>query len=70
MQTKQPRLKSRLRNKTITLKTYRIKTISEVHRSEIETDSKIDIVDVGSKNEIKVAAMLQLQLQKVATTPQ
>ena len=41
-----------------------------MHRSEIEIDSKIDIVDVGSKNEIKIAAMLQLQLQKVATTPQ
>ena len=27
-------------------------------------------MDTGSKNEIKVAAMLQLQPQKVATTPQ
>ena len=44
----------------------RINTISEVLRSEIEIDPKIDLVDKKSKNEIKVAAMLQLQPQKVA----
>ena len=32
-------------------------------------DPKIDLMDTGSKNE-KVAAMLQLQRQKFATTPQ
>ena len=47
-----------------------IKAISEVHRSEIEIDPKINLVDTGSKNEIKVTAVLQLQPQKVATTPQ
>ena len=44
----------------------RINTISEVLRSEIEIDPKIDLVDKKSKNEIKVAAMLQLQPHKVA----
>ena len=33
-------------------------------------DPKIDLMDTGSKNEIKVAAMLQLKRQKFATTPQ
>ena len=47
-----------------------IKTISEVHRSEIKIDPNIDLVDTGSKNGIKVAPMLPLQPQKVATTPQ
>ena len=47
-----------------------IKTIREVHRSEIKIDPNIDLVDTGSKNGIKVAPMLQLQPQKVATTPQ
>ena len=45
------------------IKTCRIKTISEVHRNETEIDSKIDLVNNGSENEIKVAAMLQLQRQ-------
>ena len=41
-----------------------------MHRNEIEIDSKTNLVDTGNKNEIKVAAMLQLQLQNVAITPQ
>ena len=36
-----------------------------MHRNETEIDSKIDLVDNGSENEIKVAAVLQLQRQKV-----
>ena len=32
-----------------------------MHRNETEIDSKIELVDDGSENEIKVAAMLQLQ---------
>ena len=36
-----------------------------MHRNETEIGSKIDLVDNGSENEIKVAAMLQLQRQKV-----
>ena len=43
--------------------------MSEEHGSEVEIDPNIDLVDTGSKNKIKVAAMLQLQPQKVATTP-
>ena len=39
-----------------TIKTLRIKTINEVHRSEIEIDPKIDLLDIESKTEIKVAA--------------
>ena len=38
-----------------------------MHRNETEIDSKIDLVDNGSENEIKVAAMLQLQRQNVVT---
>ena len=33
-------------------------------------DPKIDLVDTGSKNEIKVPTVLQLQPEEVATTPQ
>ena len=47
-----------------------MKTISELHRTEIEIDPKIDLLDTGSKNEMKVSTVLQLQPQKVATTPQ
>ena len=36
-----------------------------MHRNETEIDSKIDLVDEGSENEIKFPAMLQLQRQKV-----
>ena len=43
--------------------------MSEEHGSEVEIDPNIDLADTGSKNKIKVAAMLQLQPQKVATTP-
>ena len=43
-----------------------IKTISEMHQSEIELNPTINLVDTGSKNEIKVASVLQLQPQKVA----
>ena len=39
-----------------TIKTLRIKTFNEVHRSEIEIDPKIDLLDIESKTEIKVAA--------------
>ena len=39
-------------------------------RSETEIDLKIDLVDAGSKNETKVSAVLQVQPQKVARTPQ
>ena len=39
-----------------------------MHRSEIEIDPKIDLLDIESKTEIKVAAMLQLQPQKVIST--
>ena len=39
-----------------TIKTLRIKSINEVHRSEIEIDPKIDLLDIESKTEIKVAA--------------
>ena len=52
-----------------TIKTLRTKTISEA-RSEIEIDPDINLVDTGSKNEIKVPAILQLQPQNVTTTPQ
>ena len=38
-----------------------------MHRNKTEIDSKIDLVDNGTENEIKVAAMLQLQCQKVVT---
>ena len=41
-----------------------------MQRKGIEIDPKVDLVDTGSKNEIKVSAVLQLQPQKVATTPQ
>ena len=41
-----------------------------MHRSEIEIDRKIDLADTGSKNEIKVSTVLQLQPQNFATTPQ
>ena len=41
-----------------------------MHRSEIEIDPKIKLVDAGTKNEIKVSTVLQLQPEKVATTPQ
>ena len=41
-----------------------------MHRSEIEINPKIDLVDAGSKNEIRFSTVLQLQPQKVATTPQ
>ena len=44
-----------------------MKTISEVHRNERQIDSKIELVDDGSENEIKFSAMLQLQRQKVVT---
>ena len=40
-----------------------------MHRSEIEINPKIDLVDTGSKKKIKVAAILQLQPQKVTTMP-
>ena len=46
-----------------------MKTISEVHRRQKEINPNIYLVDTGSKN-WKVAAMLQLQRQNVATTPQ
>ena len=42
-----------------------MKTINEVHRNETQIDSKIELVDDGSENEIKFPAMLQLQRQKV-----
>ena len=38
-----------------------IKAISEVHKSDSEIGTKMDPVDKENKNEIKVAAMLQLQ---------
>ena len=38
-----------------------------MHRNKTEIDSKIDLVDNGTENEIKVATMLQLQCQKVVT---
>ena len=41
-----------------------------MHRSEIEIDPKTVLVDTGSINEIKVSTVLQLQPQKVATTPE
>ena len=41
-----------------------------MHRSAIQIDRKIDLLDTGSKNEIKVSTVLQLQPQNVATTPQ
>ena len=41
-----------------------------MHISEIEIEQKIDLVDIGSKNEINVSTVLQLQPQKVATTSQ
>ena len=41
-----------------------------MHISEIEIEQKIDLVDIGSKNEINVFTVLQLQPQKVATTSQ
>ena len=38
-----------------------------MHKNETEIDSKIDLVDKTRENEIKVAAMLQLQRQNVVT---
>ena len=38
-----------------------------MHRNETEIDSKINLVDNGSENEIKVNVMLQLRRQKVFT---
>lgn len=41
-----------------------------MNRSNRKIDLKIDLVNTGSKNKIKVAVMLQLQHQKVVTMPQ
>ena len=38
-----------------------------MHRSHLEIRPKMGLVETGSQNEIKVAAMLQLQHQKVVT---
>ena len=41
-----------------------IKAISEVHKGDSEIGTKMEPVDTENKNEIKVAAMLQLQCNR------
>ena len=41
-----------------------IKAMSEVHKGDSEIGTKMEPVDTENKNEIKVAAMLQLQCNR------